>query len=283
MTPRIEALKQYFVLDKAHHAVRVPAPGAEGAPYRNAALPAHRRSALRLKAALEAETPVIFPEERIVATRTRPALPGIFTEEEWRGIESRHFIHERGYVSNLSPDYERILQEGLIAQRARLQNGEYGDSVRMTIDAVLDFARRYREEALRQGQTDIAARLERVPAYGARTFPEALQSLRILHYAMWCEGEYHNTLGRFDQYMYPYFQRDRESGALAPEEALEWLEEFFLSLNRDSDLYPGMQQGDNGQHHALAVVARHAAGRQRPEHGAGRRGARRRGGIQSAQ
>lgn len=32
MTPRIEALKQYFVLDKAHHAVRVPAPGAEGAP-----------------------------------------------------------------------------------------------------------------------------------------------------------------------------------------------------------------------------------------------------------
>ena len=61
MTPRIEALKQYFVLDKAHHAVRVPAPGAEGAPYRDAALPAHRRSALRLKAALEAETPVIFP------------------------------------------------------------------------------------------------------------------------------------------------------------------------------------------------------------------------------
>ena len=87
MTPRIEALKQYFVLDKAHHAVRVPALGAEGAPYRDAALPAHRRSALRLKAALEAETPVIFPEERIVATRTRPALPGIFTEEEWRRIE----------------------------------------------------------------------------------------------------------------------------------------------------------------------------------------------------
>ncbi len=256
MTLRIEALKQYFVLDKAHHAVRVPAPGAEGAPYRDAALPAHRRSALRLKAALEAETPVIFPEERIVATRTRPALPGIFTEEEWRGIESRHFIHERGYVSNLSPDYERILQEGLIAQRARLQNGEYGDSVRMTIDAVLDFARRYREEALRQGQADIAARLERVPAYGARTFPEALQSLRILHYAMWCEGEYHNTLGRFDQYMYPYFQRDRESGALAPEEALEWLEEFFLSLNRDSDLYPGMQQGDNGQSMVLGGTAR---------------------------
>ena len=28
---------------------------------------------------------------------------------------------------------------------------------------------------------------------------------------------------------------------------LELVEEFFLSLNRDSDLYPGVQQGDNGQ------------------------------------
>ncbi len=28
---------------------------------------------------------------------------------------------------------------------------------------------------------------------------------------------------------------------------MEILEEFFLTLNRDSDLYPGMQQGDNGQ------------------------------------
>ena len=135
----------------------------------------------------------------------------------------------------------------------------------MTIDAVLDFARRYREEALRQGQTDIAARLERVPAYGARTFPEALQSLRILHYAMWCEGEYHNTLGRFDQYMYPYFQRDRESGALAPEERSNgWKNSFSAST-------------------AKRPLPRHAAGRQRPEHGAGRHGARRRRGIQSAQ
>ena len=34
---------------------------------------------------------------------------------------------------------------------------------------------------------------------------------------------------------------------MTKEEALELVEEFFLSLNRDSDLYPGVQQGDNGQ------------------------------------
>lgn len=32
---------------------------------------------------------------------------------------------------------------------------------------------------------------------------------------------------------------------------MELLEAFFLSCNRDSDLYPGMQQGDNGQSMAL--------------------------------
>ncbi len=29
--------------------------------------------------------------------------------------------------------------------------------------------------------------------------------------------------------------------------AEELLAEFFISLNKDSDLYPGVQQGDNGQ------------------------------------
>ncbi|MBO4368397.1 MAG: pyruvate formate-lyase, partial [Clostridia bacterium] len=40
---------------------------------------------------------------------------------------------------------------------------------------------------------------------------------------------------------------DMESGALDEEKALALTEEFFMSFNRDSDLYTGMQQGDNGQ------------------------------------
>ena len=64
---------------------------------------------------------------------------------------------------------------------------------------------------------------------------------------MWCEGEYHNTLGRFDQYMFPYLEADLDAGRETKESAFELLEAFFLSCNRDSDLYPGMQQGDNGQ------------------------------------
>ena len=71
--------------------------------------------------------------------------------------------------------------------------------------------------------------------------------LRLLHFTMWCGNNYHNTLGRFDQYMYKYLKRDLDNGLLDYDDALELVEEFFLSLNRDSYLYPGMQQGDNGQ------------------------------------
>ncbi|MCI5547519.1 MAG: pyruvate formate-lyase, partial [Clostridiales bacterium] len=71
-------------------------------------------------------------------------------------------------------------------------------------------------------------------------------------FCMWCEGEYHNTLGRFDQYMYPYYKHDIDAGLIDDDGALELIEEFFLACNRDSDLYTGMQQGDNGQSMVLA-------------------------------
>ena len=95
-----------------------------------------------------------------------------------------------------------------------------------------------------------------MPRRGARTLHEALQSLRILHYAMWCEGEYHCGLGRIDQYLYPYYEADVRSGRLTDETALEEIEEFFIACNRDSDLYIGVQQGDNGQSVMLGGVTR---------------------------
>jgi formate C-acetyltransferase len=71
---------------------------------------------------------------------------------------------------------------------------------------------------------------------------------------MWCEGEYHCGLGRIDQYLFPYYDADIRAGRLTEETALEELEEFFIACNRDSDLYIGVQQGDNGQSVMLGGV-----------------------------
>ena len=40
---------------------------------------------------------------------------------------------------------------------------------------------------------------------------------------------------------------DLEADLLTIPDAEELLAEFFIALNKDSDLYPGVQQGDNGQ------------------------------------
>lgn len=255
MTDRIRHLKEYQ-WERKHHAQRVSLPEGIEAAYRKEELSDVSRTALRLKTALDAETPFLFPDEIIAFTRTVPNLPGIFTDAEWEKITAEHYIHELGSVSNLSPDYGKIIAGGLLAVRASLGDSEEHRAMAVSIDAVLGLTRRYAEQAERQGRSDLAETLSRVPAYGARTFREALQSLRILHYCMWCEGDYHNTLGRFDQTMMPYLQADLDAGRETEESAFELLEAFFLSCNRDSDLYPGMQQGDNGQSMVLGGMTK---------------------------
>ena len=246
MTERIEQIRR-LQWERAHHAARIVLPADVDRIYRRAELSDVRRTALRLQTALEMERPWLFPGELIAFTRTVPALPRIFDGGEWAEITARHAIHELGNVSNLSPDYGKVIASGLISIREKLGGGELHRAMAQSIDAVLTLTRRYAAAAREQGMDALADVLERVPAQPARTFREALQSLRILHYAMWCEGDYHNTLGRFDQYMFPYLQADLAAGRETEESAFELLEAFFLSCNRDSDLYPGMQQGDNGQ------------------------------------
>jgi formate C-acetyltransferase len=262
MTDRIRQLKQFFVTDKAHHASRFQ-------PQDEYALAKHferegfsdvQRATQRLTLMLAAETPVLFPLERIVLTRRNPTVPSLFTKPELDMLKATRKLHERGEVCNISVDYTLLLGRGLRERRGELVSAaeafqtsgekDKAEYLRMQVailDALQDLCNRYREQAIREGRQEIADMLTRVPMHAPRTFPEALQMFRILHFAMWLGGNYHNTVGRLDQYLYPYYRADIDAGRLTRETALEWLSEFFLTFNRDSDLYTGMQQGDNGQ------------------------------------
>ncbi|MEI3319158.1 MAG: hypothetical protein V8R90_01245 [Eubacterium sp.] len=45
-----------------------------------------------------------------------------------------------------------------------------------------------------------------------------------------------------------------DKGVYTEETALELLKDFFISFNKDSDLYVGVQQGDNGQSMVLGGI-----------------------------
>lgn len=240
-----------YVVQKKHHAFRKDYPELNELPERFARehLSPIERMTQRFELLAKLETPVLLEGERICFLRTVKQIPECFTIDEWEGIRNTHHIHERGYFSNLSPNYGRVIADGLLSLRSTADI--YAKRV---IDAIIDLSDRYRAEALKQGKTALAEVLSRVPRYGATSFYEALQFFRILHFSLWLEGNYHNTIGRFDQYMYPYLKEDLDRGVHTTESALELLKDFFLSFNKDSDLYVGVQQGDNGQSMMLGSI-----------------------------
>ena len=233
-----------FITSHAHHPWRRPAIPSKAEAYAAAGMTPAQRMADRFceMAAEEAKNPHILPGQKILLMRTLPNAPDVLTPAEWDTIRKDHFIHESGYISNICPDHMSLIRTGFRAAR------EGADPLAVAcLDALSALCESYREEALRIGRSDAAEVLAKVPESPAETFREALQFFRIVHYGLWMEGDYHNTVGRLDVYMMPYLQHDLDAGILTPEEARELLEDFFLSFNIDSDMYTGIQQGDNGQ------------------------------------
>ncbi|MBO4979795.1 MAG: pyruvate formate-lyase [Clostridia bacterium] len=238
-----------LIVNKEHHQYRHTVAWNLAEEYRERGLSPIERMSDRFFRMCSEERAVILEGEQTVFMRTVANIPDIFTEDEWREIKAHHYIHELGYMSNLSPNYYGAISVGLLKKREDAD--EYG---KKAIDAVISLSDKYLEEAKRIGREDIVRVLTRVPRYPAESFREALQFFRILHFALWLEGNYHVTVGRFDKYMYPYLKADIEKGILDEASALALVEDFFLSFNKDSDLYVGVQQGDNGQSLMLGGV-----------------------------
>jgi formate C-acetyltransferase len=262
MTEYIKRLLNYYIVNKEHHQFRTvnTETCCLADDFAKAGLDDVSRSAARFRWVLEQEKPVVFLNEKIALLRTVTKIPEIFTGAEFEAIRQEHAIHEWGKVSNINVRYSLMLDKGTLKRReevtAALESFKktgnekavvFCTALLDTLDALEVFADKYRNEAIRAGNRITADVFARIPRERPRSFLEALQFLRLLHYAIWCNYNYHNTLGRFDQYMYPYYKADIDADRLNKESALELLEEFFISFNKDSDLYPGMQQGDNGQ------------------------------------
>lgn len=270
LSENISSLKNFF-FDKGHHIARKSASsvGLDILPEQFAArqIDPQMRAALMFSAVLEAENPVIFDGESIVATRTIESIPSYITQDEWTRIRINHYVHENGMLSNISPDYQSTLEDGLESKKQKLINARehtdldgklFADSAILSIEALQKFILKYAECARQKGDLHLASVIENVATKAPTTFHEALQLLRFVHFGLWASGCYHNTLGRFDQYMYPFFKADIDNSRMTMEQAYDLVCAFFLSCNKDSDLYPGMQQGDNGQ--SLVLGGRDANG-----------------------
>ena len=205
------------------------------------------RDALRFRVMLENETPKIFPYDNFGFRRSRGDFAYYTDENGSRSVQWS--------AGNLTPDYPKALALGMDGLRAELlskreaDGGAHADfytAALETVDAALDYADRYREFAKNHAPDVLYRALCRVPHGPPESFYEACVFLQFMIFTLRCNRNTHLGLGRFDQYMLPFWRSDLEKGV--PEETLfETLEEFFISLNFDADIYQGMQLGDNGQ------------------------------------
>lgn len=159
------------------------------------------------------------------------------------------------YDGNVTPDYEGFLAGGLSDMLRRIElslatadatGREFLTSVKSMLIAAEEYAGLYRDAAISVGNGLLADALSSVPHNGARNYYEALVMIKFLHYILRLNRSSHLTLGRFDKYMKPYFDRSLAEGA-TEDELLEMTELFFISMNFDTDTYVGAQMGDNGQ------------------------------------
>ena len=217
-----------------------------------------QRSAFILSKMCEAEDPIVFKDEKISFVRTKINIPQYYNNKILKKYYGKHKGRRYEPFHNICPDYEILLTKGLENLRneafEKLKNCKkhskekvFLDSVIWTIDSVLNLAKRYELAARAVGNDIIADLYAKVPRFPANSFHEALQSIRFISSMFNLADNYQFGFGRIDQYLYPLYKHDIEHNIITKEQARELLEEFFISLNKDTDLYRGVQQGDNGQ------------------------------------
>lgn len=158
---------------------------------------------------------------------------------------------------HIAPDLEKLLRVGIRGLRAEIlekmeaidfsaqvypslegaQGWEFYQCCLIELDALSDLAARYSEEALRLAETKdeprksellrLSAMLKKVPDAPAESFYEAVQSAHFFLSTLF--GLY--PLGRPDRYLYPYYKKDIESGALTKEFAQELIDQFCLGIS----------------------------------------------------
>lgn len=152
--------------------------------------------------------------------------------------------------AHLAVNYERILKDGLRGYEKRVKEYKatldltdpesidkycFYNAVLIVLEAVRNFANSYSvlakdlaEKELNQERKiellEISRICSKVPYEPAETFQEAVQSVWFIQLILQIESNGHSlSYGRFDQYMYPYYDRDIKNGTIKESEALELL------------------------------------------------------------
>jgi len=146
-----------------------------------------------------------------------------------------------GYTHSII-NYGRILKEGLGEYKNRLINKlaeadsdgkkDFYSSLLIALEAVFVLHKKHLEKLKSIANPDaklqkLILAMENVPLKPAKSFYEAMVATNFMWYI-----DDADSIGRFDQFLYPYFKKDMDDGVISREEVAELLKEFWHSFDR---------------------------------------------------
>ncbi|MBN1350615.1 hypothetical protein JXJ21_14455 [candidate division KSB1 bacterium] len=156
-------------------------------------------------------------------------------------------VYWAGWGGHTVLGFDQVLAEGLegirdsihAAQKNEMNQEKHAfrDALLRVCDGIERFALNYARaaRALAAAETHeirkaellaIAGRCRQVPGRGARNFTEALQSFWFIHLL---DGT--DSPGRFDQFMYPFYQKDVAENRLTQTECQDWIDHLWKRFN----------------------------------------------------
>ena len=164
------------------------------------------------------------------------------------GLSAGHLI--AGYPKILKTGYRALWQEAtdwLEAHRGNTMGEDinkymFYESARISCESAMIFIKRYADavagkaaickDPARKAELEIMADgLYNLAENPARNFREACQGVVMYQLLITLETQIPSpSLGRIDQYTWPYLKKDLEEGALTMEQAQELIDAFFLKI-----------------------------------------------------
>ncbi len=170
--------------------------------------------------------------------------------EEMRAIGKVAKINQTDHAQgHICPDTVRWLKHGPAGlmeiakqtQATHPENKDFYEGLIIALEGARQFMRRYAELAHDmaadaenpQELLEIARVCEKLADNPPETYREAVQASWFLYVILQMESNASSfSPGRMDQYLYPFYKKDVESGAISEEDALEITECLFLKFNQ---------------------------------------------------
>jgi len=158
--------------------------------------------------------------------------------------------HAQGHICPNVEDWLKFGPAGLLkkAQEKLVLSTEeqkpFYESVCITLVAACNFINRYsllasdmanveKDSNAKKNLEDVAVFCKNLSENPPETFREALQSVWFLFTILHMESNASSfSPGRMDQYIYPFFKKDIDSGIISHDEVLELLDALFIKFNQ---------------------------------------------------